>query len=463
MPHDYNSEGALNEAANAEWDAYSSVVMQCFADIKPQPIEWVWKDRIARGKVTLVVGDPGLGKSMSAVDMTARVTRGKPWPVDGGKAPLGDVLILSAEDAPADTIRPRLDIAGADVQRVHLLKAIREKAQDGRVFQRQFSLKRDLDHLSDELSRREYVLVIIDPVSCYLDSTDSHTNADIRALLAPLAELAATYRVAVVCVTHFNKAGGMTAMYRAMGSIAFVAAARAVWTVTKARDDSTRRLVLPVKNNLSPDRLGMAFRIKPSLADPKIPILEWEPDPVTITADEALNFCLPESEKAPKRSAAEDWLRDLLKDGPLSAKEVRKQVEQSGQSWTTVRRAQGTMGIKPTKTRFDGEWEWALPQDAQGMSRRKKMSILGDDERLGEFPDKNGMSETAEYAQSTEDAHVAQCKGDEHLGRNDSSSTCFDSDDPELIEAEMRAGSRRCPRCDGEGCRWCKGEARQSC
>jgi putative DNA primase/helicase len=130
-------------------------------------------------------------------------------------------------------------------------------------------------------------LVNIDPISAYLDGTDSHTNAAVRGLLAPLAELAAKFKVAIVAVSHLNKGGGQTsAMYRITASLAFVAAARAVYAVIKDKDDEGRRLMLPVKNNLSADRTGLAYRI--GTATNGAPRIKWEREPVTVSADEAM-------------------------------------------------------------------------------------------------------------------------------------------------------------------------------
>lgn len=362
MLRDYHSKAAIDAAGEQEWAQYTSApVMVCLADVEPEPIDWLWPGRFARGKVSLIAGDPGLGKSLFTLDMTARVTSSGTWPVDGSKCPRGDVILLSAEDDPADTIRPRLDTAGGDVKHVHLLEAIREANPDGTLTTRSFSLRRDLEQLSDELARRpRCVLVIVDPISAYLDGADSHNNADIRSLLAPLAKLAMTHKVAVVCVTHLNKGGHANAMYRTTGSLAFVAAARAVWAVTEDREDKTRKLVLPVKNNLSAERFGLAFRVRS--ARPDVPVIEWEPDPVTITAEEALAHD-PDEARSEREEAAE-WLRDVLASGAVETKSLRGLADKAGHSWRTVRRAKDALGIKARKQDFNGSWVWELPKAA---------------------------------------------------------------------------------------------------
>lgn len=271
--------GAARSAATATIVRVSSV--------QPQPIRWLWQGRIARGKVTLVAGNPGLGKSQFTAYLAARVTKGGPWPVREGRSPMGSVIMLSAEDDIADTIRPRLEAAGADIERVHVLTAVRDADAV-----RSFNLGRDLAHLEKALQQLgDVVLIIIDPITAYMAGTDSHKNSDVRALLAPLAEMASRHGAAIVVISHLNKGGGAgDAMGRITGSIAFSAAARAAFLIQKDPEDGNRRLFLPMKNNLGVDDLGLAFCIieKETSGNIRAPVIEWEDERVTITADEAL-------------------------------------------------------------------------------------------------------------------------------------------------------------------------------
>lgn len=353
------AEAVLAAAGLAECEpSASGAIVVCAADVKPEPIRWLWPGRIALGKVTLLVGDPGLGKSLVTIALAAHVSRGTSWPVDHAQCQRGKVLILSAEDDPADTIRPRLDVADADPSQIHLLKAIRGiDLKTGEPVTRMFSLKRDLVALSAELERlRDVRLVVVDPVSAYLDGTDSHTNADVRALLAPLAELAARHQVAFVAVSHLNKGGQQSALYRVTGSLAFVAAARAVYAVLKAPDDPRRRLILPVKNNLAPDSSGVAYAI--GQAANGSPVLEWEPDPVTITAEEALAPVEPDEDRSERDEAAE-WLRGALADGPKRTKELMRDARAYGIAERTLQRARRTIGAVVERDGFGGHCRWA--------------------------------------------------------------------------------------------------------
>jgi hypothetical protein len=219
------------------------LVMRCMADVQPEKIEWLWPRRIAVGKQTLIGGEPGLGKSQVTAALAATVTTGGDWPCGEGRAPLGSVIILSAEDDASDTIRPRLDAAGADVNRVHQISAVRQSDGKGR---RTFNLQADLALLEDAIKRIGDVrLVIIDPVSSYLGKTDSHKNAEVRGTLEPLGDMASRLRVAVVSVTHFSKGANQSAVNSFIGSIAFIAAARAAFIVT--RDPDTEDDTPPIR------------------------------------------------------------------------------------------------------------------------------------------------------------------------------------------------------------------------
>src|SRR5262249_30786898 len=159
----------------------------------------------------------------------AIVTTGGRWPVDRSLCTPGDVVFLSAEDDPADTLRPRLEAAGANLHRVHVLdRVILGYTGGGHQQNRAFTLQQDLEALSVKLAELgDVAAVIIDPITAYLGEVDSHRNAEVRALLAPLSELAAQHNTAIIGVSHLNKSAGSEALMRVTGSLAFVAAARA--------------------------------------------------------------------------------------------------------------------------------------------------------------------------------------------------------------------------------------------
>ncbi len=236
----------------------------------------------------MLAGDPGLGKSLVTLDIAARVSRGAPWPdARHDPQPVGGVVLLSGEDDVADTIRPRLDAHNADVSRVIALQGISGSDTAG-DYKRPVDLARDLDHLRSAIKEvHNCRLLIVDPISAYMGKSDSHVNAEVRAVLAPFAELAAEMHIAILCVSHLRKGEGQ-ALHRTMGSLAFVAAARAAWVVCKDNSDPERRLLLSVKNNLAADvGSGLAYRIE-SHGPSGAPVVCWSAEPVNISADEAM-------------------------------------------------------------------------------------------------------------------------------------------------------------------------------
>lgn len=361
----------------------SLLVYRRLSDVKARPIRWLWQGRMARGKVSMIAGHPGRGKSQITASMAAVITTGGQWPVDRTHCEQGSVVFLSAEDSAEDTIKPRLEAAGADTRETYVLDAVRDIGEKGEPRERTFNLARDLPRLGAMLEKLSNVaMVVIDPITAYLGDTDSHKNADIRALLAPLSKLAEQYEVAVVCVSHLNKGGGSSdALLRVTGSLAFVAASRAAFIVANDPDNSARRLFLPAKNNLGNDQSGLAFSIEPHAVGNGIETsrVVWEAEPVAVTADEALAPELANEE----RSAADEaigWLRDLLDDGPLKASDVQKDARQAGIGDKALRRARERLGIKPRKRHFSGGWEWALPshEDAQDAHSQQQGILEGE-------------------------------------------------------------------------------------
>lgn len=328
--------------------------------VQPEPVCWLWPQRFPAGKLSIIAGHPGLGKSTAAWDIAARTSRGDGWPdYPVSTSEPGGVVLLSAEDDLADTIRPRLDAAGADVSRIVALTAIKGFDRGkGRDVSLPFDLSEHLPQLEGAIGQVENCrLVIVDPISAFLGATDSHSNSEVRGVLAPLAELAGRRRVAVVGVSHLNKSGG-EAVTRIMGSLAFTAAARAVFGVTKDQGDPRRRLFLPVKCNLSALDTGLAYR----LVGGAVPHVEWERLPVNISIDQAIGPEVKQRGPSPEqREEAEDFLRETLADGPRRADEVFAEAEAIGITRGTLRRAKEVVGVDLQKDGFQGPWVWSLP------------------------------------------------------------------------------------------------------
>ena len=192
------------------------------SDIEMTPVAWLWPHKLALGKLSLIAGEPGLGKSQLTASLAAAVTTGGLWPCSCERAPLGNVVIFSAEDDPSDTVVPRLKAAGADLDRVRIVSSV--ESSDGRgKTQHSFNLQTDLALLESAITNLGDVrLTNIDPITSYLGKVDSHKNAEIRSVLEPVAQMAVRRGVAVVGVTHFSKSGSTSAINRFIGSIGFI-------------------------------------------------------------------------------------------------------------------------------------------------------------------------------------------------------------------------------------------------
>ena len=310
--------------------------------IEAVDVEWLWQDRIAIGKLSLLVGEPGLGKTFCSLDIAAKVSTGSPF-ADGARPPLGDCAILTAEDGAGDTIRPRLDAAGADVSKVLHIDGV-DTVGDSIGFP---SLKDDLQALEQFLKDTpELRLLIIDPLAAYLgDKIDSHSNTQVRSVLGPLSELAERYRVALLGITHLAKSEAK-AINRVIGSIAFVAAARSCWLVAADKDSEDKRLFLPVKNNLARCS-GLSY----SVIDGRC---QWDSEAVLISADD-----IGEDEATP-RGEAKQWLLAKLSDGPKPSKWILAQAKADGIAEKTLRRAQKELGVISDK--LADAWVWRLPE-----------------------------------------------------------------------------------------------------
>lgn len=363
------------------------VVYRRLSDVQAQPIRWLWPGRFARGKVSMIAGNPGLGKSQVTASLASVVTTGGRWPVDVERCEVGSVIFLSAEDDAADTIKPRLLAAGADTSRCYTLDAVTDRDSDGSASIRSFNLQSDLDRLAALLERiGDVALVVIDPISAYLGGTDSHKNAEVRAVLAPLSELAARYGVAVVCVSHLNKAGGNEALMRVTGSLAFVAAARAAYVVTRDKDDSQLRLFLPLKNNIGNDQAGLAFKVESHDIEGGIQTSRviWESEPVMVTADEAMRPADSDEEHGLRDEIA-DWLQDLLYPGRMKSQEVQSKAKQSGFAWRTVQRTAKETGVVIKREGFgpDTVTYWSLSPVAPTHASRASAENVARVERFG--------------------------------------------------------------------------------
>ena len=328
------------------------------SQVQPELIEWLWKDRIPLGKLTLFSGNPDVGKSLVSLDVAARLSCGKDFP--DGKNTLGacDVLILAAEDDPADTIVPRLMAAGADLDRIHLLDGTNVSDME-----RSFALDSDVQLLREHLAENpEIRLVIVDPISNYLGSAELNKETELRKVLTPLVNVARDAECAVLTIAHFNKQLGTDAIHKVGGAVGLVGIQRMAWAFTKNPDDPDARLMLRIKGNISANSKGLGYRtsgkeISIQGQPAVLPVVEWLGESAE-TADNILQISSdPEARSARNIS---NWLREFLKDGEQPASEVFKEAEKKfGNAGDRVRRASEQLNV--AKRQENRRWFWSLP------------------------------------------------------------------------------------------------------
>jgi hypothetical protein len=337
---------------------------QLASEVTLRRIEWLWKDRIPLGKITVLDGDPGLGKSALTLDLAARVTSGSPMPdgspcVDcevGTPLPLGGVLVLNAEDDAADTIVPRLTAMGAKLDRVRILKGMPASDADG---ERQPEIPLHLAAIERAAKSVGARLIIIDPLMAFLASTtNSFRDQDVRRALAPLAGLAERLNAAIVIVRHLNKSSGEgNPLYRGGASIGIIGAARSGLLVAGEPDDESgqSRVLASTKSNLGPLPPSLRYIIEPH--DDSIRV-RWYGESEHKAA--GLLAAPADVEERTELAEATEFLRSILEEKPLSAKELFSKAKSNGFSERTIKRAKARAGVVTWRQGFgpEGKWMW---------------------------------------------------------------------------------------------------------
>ena len=316
------------------------------SDIRPVAVSWLWTSWLPVGKLVLLEGDPGCGKSSIAIDLAARLTSGSSMPTGQGVDPAG-VVILNAEDGIEDTVRPRLDAAGADCERVHLWdwQSVLPRLPDS------------ADWLADRIVEHEVKLVILDTLTTFLDSgINSHRDQDVRRALIPLVKTASESGTAVLAVRHLNKGQQSSAMHRGMGSMAFTGLARAVWHAGPHPDEDAMVLAA-VKNNLAQNAHAMRYRVSDSNG---APVVTWE-GPCDLVADDLI--AQPASTPSAVTEAVE-WLEEQLTGHEVPSTQLQQDAFEAGISHATYRRARKHLDVTSTR-RADQHWSSLPAQPAQ--------------------------------------------------------------------------------------------------
>lgn len=335
------------------------------SNLKPEAIRWLWPGWLAQGKLHVLAGIPGAGKTTLAIDLAATVTSGGSWP-DGSKAETGNVLIWSGEDDPRDTLLPRLLAANGDPGKTFFVSTV--TTENG---ERSFDPARDVGLLDARIRQIGNVkLLIVDPIVNAV-AGDSHKNGEVRRALAPLVDLAKLHDIAILGISHFSKGtGGREPLERVTGSLAFGALARIVLVAAKGKaddeDDVPLRLFARAKSNIGPDGGGFEYMIEYGPLDGRDDIetswVKWAGS-IEGSARELLAAIEPEDRDEGQGALADAkaFLRDLLRDGMKPVRDIQKAASAAGHSWATVRRAKDILHVRSDKPGMDEGWVWQLP------------------------------------------------------------------------------------------------------
>ena len=344
-----------NQAVKNRVVSKDRLIVRCLVDVKPKAVDWLWKNRLAAGRLNVINGDPDVGKTFTVLDIAARITTGRDFP-DGAPAQQGGILFVTAEDGIADTILPRLHNLGADLKHAHVLDLVQVNGK-----QVSLSLDSHIGIVEEWLAEHPHVrLLIFDPLSAFLGSIDVYRNNEVRAVLGQLSALAEKLKVTVIGIDHLTKASGK-AIHRGLGSIAFTAAPRTVWQVLKDPQDLQRRLFLPVKMNLAKTD-GLAFHITDT------GVVQWSEERITKGVDEMSD----EVSETP-RAEAKTWLRSLLENGPCAATDIKRLSAQDGICFRTLEYAKKEMGI--VSRRDNTMWVWAWPDQIKNTGIIKPKAV----------------------------------------------------------------------------------------
>lgn len=356
----------------------AGLVLRRGSNVKMKPIRWLWRNRFAIGKVSMMTGDPGLGKSQVSLMMAAKVSIGGAWPNDEGSAPVGNALILCCEDDVSDTVGPRLVAAGANMDRIYIAEAVRE----GEGTERMFNMSADIQQIDKLLTNAAaesdpIKLIIIDPISAYMGDVNTDKQSEVRAVLGPYKALAEKHGVAIVAVAHPPKnVPSGKAVNAVGGSGAYVGAARAVWMFakefetdpeTRERSETGRVLMLEAKQNAGKAK-GLAYRIEQATVpteegDAETSYVIFDDGDVETTADDVLKPNTGSFGRAPlNKTEAAKWLLNMeLKAGPQEQNQLVAKAKAQGISYDTLNNARKELGIESVGQGSQGLVMWTYP------------------------------------------------------------------------------------------------------
>ena len=360
------------------WEKH--LVGTAMSSVAGKSVDWLWPGYIPCGHLTILDGDPGLGKSLVTLALAAAVANGGQLPCGTFKAPHGGVILLSAEDSLSTTVQPRLLALHADMERIIMVRHVERRAVSGRTIARPVRLPDDVDALALAVQQMHAKLVVIDPLTAYMSAT---RDQDVRAALGPLADLAQRANAAVVLIRHLTKRSDANALYRGGGSIGIIAVARAGLLVARHPESPvSERVLIPTKNNLDIPGPALSFRVisdegyetaggenrdESERSQPDAPRhsvrarIEWL-GACELTLTQILrppaNALLPTAE-----TEAIAFLREALRETARPAVEVEREARTAAISSSALRRAREKLGVYSVRRGYgaNGYWSWALP------------------------------------------------------------------------------------------------------
>jgi len=315
-------------------DKQKEAVIRYLDTIQPVEVKYLAKPYLPLGKISLLIGDPGIGKSTIAVNIAAALSTGRPILESESEPIIGSVIYQSAEDNVADTLKPRLMAAGADCSKIAVIECGGLDISD------------DCQILENAIRDTKSKLLLLDPLQAYIGKdADMCRAADMRRLMGGLAVIAEKHECVILTIGHMNKASGAKSLYRGLGSIDIAASARSVMLIERSGDDPDTRVISHIKSSLAPEGRPLAFRIERDSSVSFLGTYEGE-------------FATPGMADDGKRECASNTILSLLSGGPRSSADVHKACSVVGVSERTANRAKKDLGIRSIR-RPDG-WDWTL-------------------------------------------------------------------------------------------------------
>lgn len=332
--------------------------MVCMADVVAEDVDWLWEGFIARRKFALWEGDPGIGKTFALLAIGAAITSGRPLP-GGRESEPATVMMFTVEDDLPDTIRPRLDALGADLLKFHADEEPLTIDAEG------------LAYMDREMTRLKPALVIIDPLFAYVGGKINISRPnEIRVVTTPLRQLAKKHNCGIVGIRHLTKEEKRKAIQRGSGGMDWVAASRLVVLVGNDPERAGRKVIVRTKSNLNASSDAVAFTLSPEEG------FRWEGS-TAMTAEKLLSGGPQGDDEASKMEEARAFLEEILAEGPVPAREVKKQAGELGIASITLQRARYHLGIVPRSRYEPGKrgaaaWWWSLPDPRLVMNGSKE-------------------------------------------------------------------------------------------